>query len=131
MTTRVKCHAWHKNKINMRIVGKRLTIRLQQMQHAFFQIPSTIVSTQFHCLSIYHLWQQYSLTCYYQVVNQIVGIHLVRQGIIGHNSLCILYPIFQTGNNGKRQFFQLLPGELSLDLAHLLPQLLLTHEPLS
>ena len=49
-----------------------------------------------------------------------MGINLIRQGIIGEDFFSLSQSDSESGNNGKRQFLQLLWSELSLYLAYLL-----------
>ena len=118
-----------------------LFYRFHNTEGTFAEVLPTCIATQFHRSAARHLGKKHGLARRHEFIEERTDIYLVRQRIIGHNN--IPHPVvgnmqFQTyqsfpeaGDNGKRQFFQLLRSELSLDLAYLLPQLILTHEPLS
>ena len=100
---------------------------LHDMKGTLAEVMATRIAAQFHRLVIEDLGQQDGLALCHQFVNELVGIHLIWQGIVGHDGLSLSQERTQTGKNRKRQFLQLCWGELSFQLFDLLSEFLLTH----
>ena len=128
MPLSIKSHTRNNHNIDISICSEGFTYRLHQMKDALLQIMSTCVATNLHILIVEYLRQKYLLALGQQIVEQLVGVDLIRQGIISQNCLSLRQSRLQTGDNGKRQFFQLLWCELSLDLSYLSPQVVLIHK---
>ena len=62
----------------------------------------------FHLPTIDDCRQQHPLTLRHKFVKQMASIHLVGQRVIGQNGMSLSKTGLQSGNNGKRQFLQLL-----------------------
>ena len=77
------------------------------------EVMATCIAAQFHRFFVKNSGQQDCLSLCHQFVNQLVGTDLIRQGIVSHDGLSFSQTGFQSGNNRKRQFLQLLWGELS------------------
>jgi hypothetical protein len=69
----------------------------------------------------YHRWQEHSLAVGQKVVDKLVGIHFIRQGVVSQDDTGLGQSGPQTGQHGKRQFLQLLLGVLLLPQTHLPP----------
>ena len=92
------------------------------MKSTFLKIALPRVTSQFHRCIVEHLWQQECLPFSHKIINQLMCIDFIRQGIKSQNSMSLSQKRLQTQNNRKRQFIQLLLGELPLEFAHLLSQ---------
>ena len=89
------------------------------MKGAFLHAITASITKQFHRIIARHLRKEYGLTFSNPFVEQRADIHLVRQWVISRYRLHIIQSLTQTGHNRKRQFFQLLWCELSLELSYL------------
>ena len=107
MTFCIEGDSWHKNDINRNIANKQLTLRFKDMEGTFVHVITACITTQFHRIIARHLGKEYSLTFSNPFIEKRTDIHLVRQWIISHYRLYIIQPLTQTGNNRKRQLFQL------------------------
>ena len=100
-----------------------LFYRFHDMKGPFTEMLLSHITAQFHGGITRYLRKENGLACCHEFIEEWTDIHLVRKRIISHNDIPhpVTYQSFpEAGDNGKRQFLQLLWGELSLDLTHLL-----------
>ena len=80
----------------------------------FAKVVGACIAAQFHRSIIQHLWQQHRLPLCHQFIEQVAGIHLIRQGVIGQDDPGFTEQRAQALKDRKRQLRQLLGRELSL-----------------
>ena len=89
------------------------------MESTFFQILSAMIGIPRHRFIIEYLRQKNVFSFCHKVINQLVGIDFIWKGVKSINCMGFSQNRTQSLNNRKRQFIQLLLGELSLKFAHL------------
>ena len=91
------------------------------MKGTLTEVMATRIAAQFHRLVIKDLRQQDGLALCHQFVNKLVGIHLIWQGIVGHDGLGLSQERTQTVKNmvadGATTFVEVGPGTVLQGLA--------------
>ena len=126
MSRSIEGHTRHQNRVTHKTTLGH-TCRLHDMEGTFLQIVSTLIGIPHHRFVVDDFREKHRLTISHKVINQLVRAYLIRQGIIGTDDIRLRKPDLQAGYNRKRQLFQLLWRELSLDLSYLQSQVVLTH----
>ena len=78
MTLMVESHAWNDGHVNLLIVRKSLTHGFPDIQSSFFQVLLSGVSAQLHVSVADYPRQQDSFALFYEFVNQVLCLYLVR-----------------------------------------------------
>ena len=132
MATGIKGDARNQDHVDAGIVGERFADWFHDAKGPCLKVVSPCIATEFHAGSIQDLWQKNSLTFGYEIIDKLMGAHLIGQGVIGHDDRGFCQMGAQTLQDRKRHFCQLYWRELPLPLADQLSEFGLTHgQPMS
>ena len=95
MSLRIKCHSWNENYIYFLKIGKAFANRFHNVESTLAETITPRIAPQFHRFNIEHLRQENGLPLGNEIIEQLTGIHLIGQCIVGHNNIGIAYFLFQ------------------------------------
>ena len=89
-----------KSDIDETIVGEGFAYGFHDVESTLHQVLGTGITTQFHALGIQDFRQEDGLALCHKTVEEPVSADFVREGVVGHDGLCLGEAGLQTGDNG-------------------------------
>mgnify|MGYP006988843807 CR=1 FL=1 len=127
VTFGIKGDTWDECNVDGGKVGERLSDGLHDMEGTLGKAVRAGIAAEFQPTLPCYNRQQDGLACSNEVIEDTVGVHFVRQRVIGQNNLGICQQGLQPLNDRQRLLLQLLRSELSLYLPDLPSQFRLKH----
>ena len=99
MTIDVESESGDESYVNELIVGEGLAHELHDAKSAFREVVRASIATELHSHRVQDFRQEDCLSLGHEIVDELMRVDLIRQGVLSHDGLGLLEVWFQTVND--------------------------------